>query len=197
MRAEAFVCVRLLTRIRAPTPLAGWRFVGAGQHPRPGYAPGRAVTFLLRKRKVTKRKAPPLPAPSAALREPAVRASGGVWLNSLRPNNASPFPPEAVLLGASRGGPGERDRPGCAGHRAGREFRRRLACGRTVQLFQIFRPFFRCKIGTLSSLYLRRQLLFFTLKREAICIHPLAGWWATEPFAPKPCNPPGTRLACQ
>jgi len=82
-----------------------WR-VGVNSHPRPGCAPGGAVTFLLRKRKVTKRKAPPLPA-SHCYRtgKPAVLASGGVWLNSLRSNNASPYPPEAVLLGASRGGP--------------------------------------------------------------------------------------------
>jgi hypothetical protein len=95
------------TCIRAPTPLADGRFVRTCQHPWPGVAPGGAVSFLcVAKEKTPKERPPPLPAPSAALREPAVRALDGVWLNSLRSNNASPFPPKAVLLGASRGGPG-------------------------------------------------------------------------------------------
>ncbi len=82
-----------------------WR-VDVNGDPRPGCAPGGAVTFFcVAKRKSPKKRPPPLPASSAALRKPAVLASGGVWLNSLRSNNASPFPPEAVLLGASRGGP--------------------------------------------------------------------------------------------
>ncbi|SDO32870.1 hypothetical protein SAMN05216303_1011143 [Rhodoferax sp. OV413] len=72
-----------------------------------GYAPGGAVTFLLRKRKVTKRKAPPL---SASQRyragKPAVLRFGrGLAKLACGSNNASPDPPKAVLLGAYRGGP--------------------------------------------------------------------------------------------
>ncbi|BDT68486.1 hypothetical protein os1_26690 [Comamonadaceae bacterium OS-1] len=99
-----------------------WR-VGVNGDPRPGGAPGGAVTFFcVAKRKSPKKRPPPLPASSAALRKPAVLASDGVWLNSLRSNNASPFPPEAVLLGASRGGPrGAGSVALCATSRLGRE----------------------------------------------------------------------------
>ena len=81
--------------------------VGVNGAPWPGCAPGGAVSFLcLAKEKAPKERPPPLPAPRRYRAvEPAVLASGGVWLNSLRSNNASPLPPEAALLGAARGGP--------------------------------------------------------------------------------------------
>ncbi len=102
-------CTRLKTEMAAIPGTVG-QFtsrVGVDCDPRPGGAPGGAVTFFcLAKRKSPKKRPPPLPA-SQRYRtgKPAVLASGGVWLNSLRSDNASPDPPEAALLGASRGGP--------------------------------------------------------------------------------------------
>ena len=52
---------------------------------RPGYAPGGAPTFLVRTRKVGKRKRPPVCGPFAALRgRPASRCWRGALRNSLR-----------------------------------------------------------------------------------------------------------------
>ena len=82
-----------------------WR-VGAIGDPRPGGAPGGAVTFLLRKRKVTKRKAPQLSAPSAsATGTCGARFGRGLAKLACGSNNASPFPSKPVLLGAHRWGP--------------------------------------------------------------------------------------------
>ena len=81
--------------------MAVWRFGGlrdlvllqqAGS--RPG---GRLTCSLLRQRKVSKRKASRLSGP--LVRFPALLAPRGVWLNSLRSDNASPDPLASALLG--------------------------------------------------------------------------------------------------
>ena len=99
-----------------------WR-VGANGDPRPGCAPGGAVTFLLRKRKVTKRKAPQLSAPSAgATGTCGARFGRGLAELACGSNNASPSPPKAVLLGATRWGPwGQIPARLCRASRLGRE----------------------------------------------------------------------------
>ena len=61
---------------------------------RPG---GRLTCSLLRQRKVSKRKASRLSGP--LVRFPALLAPRGVWLNSLRSDNASPDPLAPALLG--------------------------------------------------------------------------------------------------
>ncbi len=123
LRAGLAVVVPMLARIRAPTPLAGWRFLGACQHPRPGCAPGGAVTCSFAQKKSHQKKgAPTVCAPALALRGTCgARFGRGLAKLAFGSDNASPDPPKAVLLGAYRWGPRERDRPGAAGHRAGRE----------------------------------------------------------------------------
>ncbi len=88
-----------------------WR-VGVGAFWLPASIPGRVVRpaaqslVLLRKRKVTKRKAPQLSAPSAfATGTCGARFVRGLAKLACGSNNASPDPPKAVLLGAHRWGP--------------------------------------------------------------------------------------------
>jgi hypothetical protein len=87
------------------------------------FAPaGEYLSFAWPKERHQRKGHPHCLRPSLALREPAVRALGGVWLNSLRSNNASPDPPKAVLLGAYRGGSrGSGSVALCAPSRLGRE----------------------------------------------------------------------------
>ncbi len=85
-----------------------WR-VGVNWHPRPGCAPGGAVTFFcVAKRKSPKKRPPPLPAPRRSrVGEPAVLAPRGHAANSLRSNMRPTDPRGAALLGAlQRGTPG-------------------------------------------------------------------------------------------
>ncbi len=68
--------------------------------------PAAQSLVLLRKRKVTKRKAPQLSAPPAgAAGTCGARFGRGLAKLAFGSNNASPFPPKAVLLGAYRWGP--------------------------------------------------------------------------------------------
>ncbi len=86
------------------------------QSPLAGYAPGGAVTFLLRNRCVTIDASPQLFAPLRwRYGEPAVLVDCGVWLNSLRSNNASPDPHSTAFLGANRWGPGSGIGPAAPG----------------------------------------------------------------------------------
>jgi hypothetical protein len=99
-----------------------WR-VDANGVPRPGYAPGRAVTFFcVAKRKSPKKRPPQLSAPSAfAAGTCGARFVRGLAKLACGSNNASPFPPKAVLLGAYRWGPRGAGSGACAPSRLGRE----------------------------------------------------------------------------
>lgn len=87
-----------------------WSFFGTCRchwHPRPGCAPGGAVTFFcVAKRKSPKKRPPPLPVSSAYASETCgARARRVLAKLACGSNNASPDPPATPLLGASRGGP--------------------------------------------------------------------------------------------
>ena len=75
---------------------------GAGAGSRPG---GRGTFLCLAKEKYPKERRADV---RAASRFPALLAPGGVSLNSLRSDNASPDPPGAVLLGPADGKTGIR-----------------------------------------------------------------------------------------
>jgi hypothetical protein len=68
-------------------------------------SPGGESLSLVRTRETNEREiAPTVCDPALRFGQPAVLRFGGVWLNSLRSNNASPDPPNLPLLGAARGG---------------------------------------------------------------------------------------------
>ena len=71
-----------------------------------GLPGGNSLFFCFAKRKVSKRKGDPgVCVPSLRYGQPAVLGPAGVWLNSLRSDNASPDPSGPPLLGAyTRGG---------------------------------------------------------------------------------------------
>ena len=71
-----------------------------------GLPGGNSLFFCFAKRKVSKRKGDPgVCVPPLRYGQPAVLGPAGVWLNSLRSDNASPYPSGPVLLGAyTRGG---------------------------------------------------------------------------------------------
>jgi hypothetical protein len=62
----------------------------------PGLGPAAEVLSFASPKESTQRKGEPETVPCGY---PALLASDGVWLNSLRSNNASPDPPAAALLG--------------------------------------------------------------------------------------------------
>jgi hypothetical protein len=73
--------------------LLKWGYFVRGE---PGLGPAAEVLSFASPKESTQRKGEPETVPCGY---PALLASGGVWLNSLRSNNASPDPPTAALLG--------------------------------------------------------------------------------------------------
>ena len=90
--------------------------------------PAAQSLFFCAKAKEPKERRPNCLRPPLALREPAVRALSGVWLNSLALRQTPALiRPKLCSSAHTNGDPRERGRPGTAGHRAGHELEELLA----------------------------------------------------------------------